>query len=176
MWERAGKAQRSYLRSTEQPRHLKAAWGLKSTQLPAGEGCSHAPFSPHSCSRSLQQQVSRKKPHGFPTPAKWINQVQNNSNSSRRMDRRISHIDIRCSLGHTVQQATRHRKCIVSQCHIGCDFLFPVDNHTASHGFLSCRYLLATSSGSLFHLFPLGCGEYSLQLKQIFNFFTCSFL
>lgn len=33
-WERARKAQRSYLQSTERPRHLEAVWGLQSTRRP----------------------------------------------------------------------------------------------------------------------------------------------
>lgn len=54
------KAQRSYLRSTEQPRPLKAAWALWSAWLPAQEGCSHTQFSPHSCSSRWYQEKKRR--------------------------------------------------------------------------------------------------------------------
>lgn len=100
------------------------------------EGGSRIHLSAHGCWMSSQEQVSREKRQGSLASARWRNQTQSNSNSCRRVDR-VPQVVKHCSPGRRVQLATRHSKRTARQRHIGCQVLFPVDSHTASHGFLS---------------------------------------
>lgn len=134
-WERARKAQRSYLQSTEQPKHLEAVCSLQSARrLPRG-WLTHPPL----CTWLLDVFTGTgvKKRQGSLASARWSDQTQSNSNSCRWMDRSTPRVVKHCSPGHRVQLATWHSKGSARQRHIGCEVLFPVDSHTASHGFLS---------------------------------------